>query len=105
MRLKSKKVILNLAKTNLRDIVKTPNFSKIGVYFLIKENKIIYVGKSIYIIDRLETHRRSKKRYNKVFIHYCTKENIDILESKYIYKFMPEENNHLNLSFLRQKLA
>jgi excinuclease UvrABC nuclease subunit len=81
-----------------RDNIKT-------VYVLLNNNRAIYVGQTIYIRDRLMSHRLTKDidkvyiskinnfkkydDYNKLFKHYKI---IDILERNLIRNFNPKYN-------------
>lgn len=62
-----------------------------GVYFLIKDSRIVYVGQSINVHGRIAEHRRYKEFDRFCFIR-CEKENLDVLESLYIHVFRPELN-------------
>lgn len=69
-----------------------PMFPKCGVYFLVRDNEIVYVGRSVSVIDRLHTHRKDGKNFNRVFFIECTKEELGELEMHYIRKFKPKLN-------------
>lgn len=62
-----------------------------GVYFLIKNNKIIYVGQSVNIFRRIMDHLPTK-RFDKFSYIRCKKENLDIIESLYIHHIKPPQN-------------
>jgi hypothetical protein len=66
-----------------------------GIYFLIKDNEIVYVGQSIHIPRRLKTHKRDQKSFDKVFFVECKRKELDCLERKYIRKFVPKLNKRL----------
>lgn len=76
----------------------TPNC---GVYFLIRDSDIVYVGQSKNCPSRIETHIRDK---GKVFDSYTfvttARENLDFLESWYIHTFNPEYNKNAPLAWL-----
>lgn len=64
-----------------------------GVYFLLKDDAIVYVGKSISIMGRLCRHEaEQKKDFNRVFVVECPKASMDRLERLYIEKFKPLYN-------------
>jgi len=62
-----------------------------GIYFLVSDEGIVYVGQSINITSRVQQHTSSK-----VFTHYtyvlCDEKDLDNLETKYINKFRPKYN-------------
>jgi hypothetical protein len=69
-----------------------------GIYFLIQDGEIVYVGKSIHIPLRLRDHKRNGKIYSHVFFVECQKEDLDELERHYIQTFLPR----LNIALKRQ---
>src|SRR5690625_394111 len=64
------------------------------IYFLLKDEKVVYVGKTKNVKRRLNEHK------GKVFDDYkllkCTSDESSFLEDKYITKFDPKYNNSLN---------
>lgn len=62
-----------------------------GVYFLIDQNEIVYVGQSVNIYSRITQHA-----VDKIFDRYafvpCLKEHLDKLESLYIHFLQPKLN-------------
>lgn len=73
------------AATNARHLLTS------GIYFLIKDQKIIYVGQSISVLSRIKDHQNHRD-----FDHFtcipCPKEHLDMLESLYIHFLRPEQN-------------
>ncbi len=72
-------------------VAKSMPWSRIvGVYFLIKHEKVVYVGQSNSLFTRISQHD------NKDFDHYafirCEKSQLDQLESLYIHLLQPELN-------------
>ena len=69
-----------------------------AIYFLIKKNKIVYVGKSRNVIGRIGKHiLDGLKDFDACAYIHIKDEFIDsmgFLEYKYIKKFRPEYNNH-----------
>ena len=67
-----------------------------GLYFLINDDEIVYVGKSEYdVFTRIEYHKRnSDKEFNSFYYKRVEnrKVNLDTLETKYIAKFTPKYN-------------
>lgn len=62
-----------------------------GVYFLIHEKKVVYVGQSINVFSRIFTHTQSKEFDSYVFVP-CDKDMLDKLESLYIHFLSPPLN-------------
>lgn len=61
-----------------------------GVYFLIKDKVIVYIGQSINIASRITQHR--DKEFDSVSYVACEKSELDILESLYILAYKPPLN-------------
>lgn len=65
-----------------------------GIYFLFRGNELVYIGSSINITSRIETHRIQKQ---KEFDSYRILElngNINLIkvEARFIYKYKPIYN-------------
>lgn len=63
-----------------------------GVYFLIEDDEIVYVGQSGNVIARLQTHLLTKK-FNKIAILPCEEKERATIEAKYIHLFQPKLND------------
>lgn len=61
------------------------------VYFLIKDNEIVYIGKSINFRQRIAEHKTKKDfdRYTALQVSY---DMLDMLESAFILQFHPKLN-------------
>jgi hypothetical protein len=66
-----------------------------GVYFLIFEKKIVYVGQSTNVFSRIFSHAQVKKFDSYVYMP-CEKDMLDKLESLYIHFLSPPLNGSLN---------
>lgn len=67
--------------------------NKCFIYFLINENKVVYIGRTGDINLRLKTHFRNKQ-FNKVFLLYMRKyERAFQLEKRLIEAFVPKYNS------------
>ena len=66
-----------------------------GVYFLIRDGEVVYVGKSRNVLQRLTKHRRNGKRFDAYNVYHCAPENLDRYERLYITALMPVENGSL----------
>ena len=65
----------------------------LGVYFLIADREIVYVGQSQNILDRLgKHHAEGRINFDEYFILPCEKEDLINLETIYIRKFNPKFN-------------
>lgn len=72
-----------------------------GIYFLIHEESIVYVGQStIDVLTRIAKHRREGKVFDAFSFMRCHADEIDEMEQKYITAFMPK----LNFSLGRRQL-
>ena len=68
-------------------------FRYCGIYFLIEDNEIVYIGKSIDVKKRLKQHADySEKLFNRIFFVQCDKNELNKLEAYYILKFRPKYN-------------
>jgi excinuclease UvrABC nuclease subunit len=66
-----------------------------GVYFLIRENKVVYVGKSIDMIQRLRSHMADQRmEFTHVTMLKLDSDEfeLDIMEKMMIRKFKPPKN-------------
>lgn len=61
------------------------------VYFLLQDNKIVYVGQSKNSITRITTHKQ-RIPFNKVFIMFVHESMLTEVERLYIKKFCPQYN-------------
>lgn len=78
--------------SKIQIIESSVGFSQItGVYFLIKETEIVYIGQSINCPKRIAEHTKDKDFDNFTIIK-CERDELDILESLYIFKFEPKLN-------------
>lgn len=81
-----------LTKEELLENSFDANHSKLcGIYFLIKNNEIIYIGQSVNILQRLFEHRVKKPHERFSYIE-CEVDKLNLLESLYIHKFNPVGN-------------
>lgn len=71
-----------------------PYVKAIGVYFLVNKQKIVYVGQSNNIFNRLGSHAASKEFESFAYIP-CKAELLDKLESLYIHLFRPPLNGEI----------
>lgn len=63
-----------------------------GIYFLISDGVVIYIGKSVDVYGRLAEHRRDKRIFDRVTVIPCELALLSLLESKYILMLQPPLN-------------
>lgn len=64
-----------------------------GVYFLFMGSKIIYIGQSRNVMQRIASHH--KIGYTHYSIHECHDAYLDSLEAAYILEYQPEYNESI----------
>ena len=67
-----------------------------GVYFLIKNGRIVYVGQSFSVFARVNQHKTDRKDFDSMAYVPCDAKDLDILESLYIHMFQPDLNGRVN---------
>lgn len=65
-----------------------------GVYFLVSEGRVVYVGQSVCIHSRLHSH--AGKAFDRYAYVPCPAEMMDKLESLYIHLLRPERNANVS---------
>lgn len=66
------------------------------VYLLYKNDKIIYVGKSIYPLQRISVHLSHSTNFDSyAFIQCKSKEDMDATEAEYIFEYYPPLNRKM----------
>jgi len=65
-----------------------------GVYFLVKDEEVIYVGQSVNIYSRISEHRH--KQFDKYAFVPCSVDLLNKLESLYIHVLRPKLNGNIN---------
>ena len=61
------------------------------IYFLLKNNKVVYVGQTNNIFNRIKEHKKNKDFDNVAYIT-TTKNKVNYLENYYIIKYEPFYN-------------
>lgn len=71
---------------------------KSGIYMLLQDDVVVYVGISEYYPQRISTHRKSynnRKKFNKVLVYEVSDYHRALcLESYYIKKYKPKYNKN-----------
>ena len=65
------------------------------IYFLIKENKVVYVGQTEFGLKRILSHI-PEKDFDTIKTIRCDKENLNEMEIAYIVKYQPIYNKCLS---------
>lgn len=64
-----------------------------GVYFLSYKGKLVYIGQSIDVLDRIRTHRRTSEfKFDSFSIIPVQREKLNEVEMRYIRRFRPKFN-------------
>lgn len=66
-----------------------------GVYFLVHQGAVVYVGQSVDVLGRISRHRREARDFDAFNYILCPPDKMNALEALYIAAFMPD----LNTSF------
>ena len=62
-----------------------------GIYFLISDDEVVYVGQSVNVHSRVGQHYREKyKEFNSYVYIRCLESELDVLESIYIHTLRPK---------------
>lgn len=69
-----------------------------GIYFLIRERNIVYVGQSQDIMARLSTHANGDKLFDSFNFVACDPAELSNLEAEYIVQLNPEYNLKLPIN-------
>jgi hypothetical protein len=66
-----------------------------GVYFLIRDGEVVYVGQSVDVFSRIARHRREGRPFDSFNVMPCTAERMNELEARYISALVPLFNTSL----------
>lgn len=61
------------------------------IYFLLKDNQVVYIGQTNNIFNRIKGHQKNKE-FNNVAYITTTKDKANYLENYYIIKYEPFYN-------------
>jgi excinuclease UvrABC nuclease subunit len=101
-----------MANVQLEGFVDASAVLKAGVYALVKNGVVIYVGKSKSVYQRIYTHRHMARKaakgqtipswlpakgfvFDQVFVRTCTVDKLDALEVEIINTYKPRYNESL----------
>lgn len=71
----------------LESLVPATSFT--GIYFLVKDMEVVYVGQSVDILHRISRHRREGKDFDSYSYLLCPEAELNDMEAKYITALMP----------------
>ena len=80
-----------------KDAITIPINYKSFIYFLIKNNVVVYVGQTKQGLYRPFSHR--DKEYDEMKIILCEPNKLDLIEDKYILKYKPIYNKEINSAY------
>lgn len=63
-----------------------------GIYFLIKEGEVVYVGQTINMFLRIGEHASSEKDYDEVVCVPVNEDELSFYENEYIASLKPKYN-------------
>lgn len=69
-----------------------------GIYFLIRDEEIVYVGQSTNTLRRVARHVDDGRKFDYFTIVPCKREDLDRMEHTYITALYPDENMTLGNS-------
>lgn len=65
---------------------------KCGIYFLLKNGVVVYIGQSTNLVDRMKYHNTQLLDYDCARFIKCDEDKLDYYEKRWIKKFRPFEN-------------
>ena len=74
----------------------------IGIYFLLKRKKVVYIGQSTNIVSRIKCH--SNKEFDSFRVICCKKSKLHGYEKRWIVRFKPKYNICLNPNYTSDKM-
>ena len=75
-------------------LVAKPWMSFCGVYFLISDDEVVYVGQSVNVYARIAQHKN--KKFDKFAVLACSSQQLNVIESLYIHMLKPILNGSAN---------
>jgi hypothetical protein len=74
-----------------------------GIYFLICNGSVSYIGKTTDLVNRLMQHKLQLMDYDSFRFIECCEDKLDLYEIRWINRFKPE-HNHTNKGRKKQKI-
>lgn len=73
----------------LKDLRQIPRYEyPSGIYFLVKDDKVVYVGQSVFPLQRVETHKKDKE-FDRVYMLPVPKSVLNEIEGAFIRLLEP----------------
>lgn len=72
-----------------------PAHTMTGIYFLIKDDEVVYIGQSVDVLHRIARHKRDGRDFTAFAYMLCERDELDRLEATYIAALMPWLNHSL----------
>lgn len=94
----------NNANLLLGNVIERFEMPKIGVYFLFNNDELIYIGKSINIFQRLQSHLKDKYFDSYSFFKCDSEDNATKLEKELIIKLKPKLNIQHKVSDIKNEI-
>ena len=96
---------INHYKRQILSQAKPLYYNVVGVYFLIKDEEIVYIGSSANCGKRIENHKSNiQMRFNRVYVHPVFEKSYDHyrfdLEKYFIKEFKPKFNRVHNPDYM-----
>lgn len=89
------------------DCIKVDERNRCLIYFLLNHGEVVYVGQTRVGVSRIASH--TDKEHDEAYAMPCSVDDLDMLENKYIWKYMPmynkQPNNVESVSLPRVKRA
>lgn len=64
-----------------------------GIYFLLLDGEVVYVGKSVAVESRIGVHRKERdKEFSEFAVYECLPDELDKWEAHFALLFNPKEN-------------
>src|SRR5262249_16818161 len=65
-----------------------------GVYILVNEGTVVYVGKSKNLWSRIGSHMKgeSKMKFDRLLFKFCPEADLEALESRLYWSYLPKHN-------------
>lgn len=85
---------MTMNATKLPSGIRRLKIKTVGIYFLLLEGEVVYIGKSKQLHMRVHEHRK-KFAYDEYAFLNVDKEKLDFTEKKYILRYKPKHNKKL----------
>lgn len=79
-----------------------------GIYALVKDGEVVYIGKSKNVYARIHRHKTDKDNiscyndFDEEWVRFCDIKDLDKLERQMIRKYCPKNNREHNPNYMEQ---